>query len=318
MTNRPTSLDNFIGQPDLVSNLRVTIDAAKKRKGVIDHILLYGTPGVGKSSVALLVAKEMGVNMLATNAPAIGSVQDLLGLLMQAKDGDVVFIDEIHRLGAKPSETLYLAMEDKVVDVTFGDLFPATYGIPLPSFTVVGATTLLARVADPLRARFGNVYQIRYYKTPDLAKILGNESVEMGYDITPEALEVVAGRGRGTPRMALKLLRRVVDYGSVMETTITGKVASDALNALKIDGKGLTEQDREYLTVLFERANGGPRGVDAIASMMNEERDTIESVVEPWLLHLGMIERTTAGRVLSLPAYNHMNWEVKLTPQEGY
>jgi len=140
----------------------------------------------------------------------------------------------------------------------------------------------------------------------------------MGYDITPEALEVVAGRGRGTPRMALKLLRRVVDYGSVMETTITGKVASDALNALKIDGKGLTEQDREYLTVLFERANGGPRGVDAIASMMNEERDTIESVVEPWLLHLGMIERTTAGRVLSLPAYNHMNWEVKLTPQEGY
>jgi len=318
MTNRPTSLDNFIGQNDLVSNLRVTVNAAKKRKGVIDHILLYGVAGVGKTSISQLVAHEMGVNMLSVNAAALSTVQDLLGTIMQAKQGDIVFIDEIHRLSSKVAETLYLSMEDSIVDVTFGDLFPATYRIPLPSFTVVGATTLLARVADPLRARFGNVYQIRYYKTPDLAKILGSESVKMGYDITPEALEVVAARGRGTPRTALKLLRRAVDYGSVMETTITGKVASDALNALKIDGKGLTEQDREYLTVLFERANGGPRGVDAIASMMNEERDTIESVVEPWLLHLGMIERTTAGRVLSLPAYNHMNWEVKLTPQEGY
>ena len=316
MTNRPQSLDNFIGQNDLVSNLRVTIDAAKKRGTPIDHILLYGCPGLGKTSISQLVAHEMGASMLATNAPAISTVQDLLGLLLQAKEGDIVFIDEIHRLGGKVAEVLYTTMEDKSADVTFGDLFPATYRIPLPSFTVVGATTMLARVPDPLRARFGNTYQIKYYKTPDLAKILWNESQKQGHAVTPEALNVIAERGRGTPRIALKLLRRVVDFGSVLESSITAEVASVALDTLKIDCLGLTDQDRDYLKVLYTRANGGPMGVDAIASTMNEERDTVEDVVEPWLLHKGLLDRTPRGRVLTSAAYRHMGWQITAHNEE--
>ncbi len=305
---RPRRLADLIGQDAVRENLAVLIAAARQRGEPLDHVLFYGPPGLGKTTLAHILAHEMEVNIKVTSGPAIERAGDLAAILTNLRAGDILFIDEIHRLSRAVEEVLYPAMEDFALDIVIGK-GPAARSVRLrlPRFTVVGATTRLALVTAPLRARFGAVFRLDYYDQPSLEAIVRRAARRLGVELTPEGGAEIARRARGTPRIALRLLRRVRDFAQVRaQGIITAAVARQALEMLHIDALGLDEVDRFVLRTLIEKFGGGPVGLNTLAAAVSEDPDTLMEVVEPYLLRLGFLERTPQGRVATPRAYEHL------------
>lgn len=306
---RPKQLSDVIGQDHVKENLSILIDAARKRREPLDHVLFYGPPGLGKTTFSHVLANEMGVAIKITAGPAVERAGDLAAILTNLHAGDILFIDEIHRLGRAVEEVLYPAMEDFALDIVIGKGPSArSLRLKLPRFTVIGATTRLALVSAPLRARFGAVYRLDYYDLPAMSTIVDRAANLLDVKTDPSGIDEVARRARGTPRVALRLLRRVRDYAQVRAGgTITSNVARDALNLLNVDPLGLDEVDRRVLLTIIEKYNGGPVGLNTIAASIGEEPDTIMDVVEPYLLQLGFLDRTSQGRVATKLAFEHLH-----------
>ncbi len=305
---RPQLLKEIIGQERIVDQLQILVDAAKKRKEPLDHILFYGPPGLGKTTLSHVMAKEMGVNIRLTAGPVIERAGDLAAILTHLRAGDVLFIDEIHRLGKAVEEILYPAMEDFVLDIVVGK-GPAAKNVrlSLPRFTVVGATTRLALLTQALRTRFGAQYRLDLYSLDAMINIITRAARLMKVPIDDEGAESLARRARGTPRIGLRLLKRVRDYAQVRaDGTITPDVATEALDMMGIDHLGLDDIDRRVLSAIIEKFDGGPVGLETIAASISEEADTIMDVVEPYLLQLGFIARTPRGRTATRLAYEHL------------
>jgi Holliday junction DNA helicase RuvB len=308
---RPHSLADIYGQDSLVENLRILIEAAKSRSEPLDHILFYGPPGLGKTSLSHVMAAEMGVNIRITAGPVIERAGDLAAILTNMHKGDILFIDEVHRLGRAVEEVLYPAMEDFALDIVIGK-GPSARNIrlKLPRFTVIGATTRLALMTAPLRARFGAVYRLDFYSEEAICTIVERAAGLLQVPIEPDGTAEIARRARGTPRVSLRLLRRVRDYAQVRATgVISASVAQDALNLMAIDELGLDDIDRRVLDCIIDKFAGGPVGLETIAAAINEEADTIMDVYEPYLLQLGFLERTPRGRVATKRAYEHLGYE---------
>jgi Holliday junction DNA helicase RuvB len=305
---RPKQLSDLIGQERIKENLAILIAAARQRSEPLDHVLFYGPPGLGKTTLAHVLANEMGVNIKITSGPAIERPGDLAAILTNLRAGDVLFIDEVHRLGRAIEEVLYPAMEDFALDIVIGKGPSArSIRLKLPHFTMIGATTRLALVTAPLRARFGAVYRLNFYDLPAMQAIVQRAARVLGVEVEPEGVDEIALRGRGTPRVALRVLRRVRDYAEVRaEGVITRMVAQQALDLLEIDSLGLDEIDRRVLRTVIENYRGGPVGLSTIAASISEEPDTIMDVVEPYLLQLGFLERTPQGRQATRRAYDHL------------
>ena len=310
-TLRPQKLADLIGQDQVKENLAILIAAARQRGEALDHVLFYGPPGLGKTTLAHVVANEMGVNVKVTAGPAIERAGDLAAILTNLRAGDVLFIDEVHRLGRAVEEVLYPAMEDFALDIVIGKGPSArSIRLKLPHFTVVGATTRLALVTAPLRARFGAVYRLDYYDPTAVQAIVARAAGMLRVEVDGGGIEEVARRARGTPRVALRLLRRVRDYAQVRaDGMVTAKVAREALDLLQVDPLGLDDVDRRVLKTIIEKYGGGPVGLNTIAASISEEQDTIMDVVEPYLLQLGFLDRTPQGRIATKPAYEHLGLE---------
>lgn len=304
---RAKEWSDFHGQENLKKALQVAISAAKKRKEPIEHVLLYGPPGLGKTTLSHLIAKEMGVNLKITSGPAIERAGDLASILTNLEKGDVLFIDEIHRLNKVVEETLYPAMEDYALDIVIGKGPSArTLRLDLPQFTIVGATTRIGLLSGPLRDRFGVVHRLNFYEPSELSEIINKGAFRLKTKIDKDSIKEIAVRARGTPRIALKLLKRVRDYAQVHGNgEITQEIAQKALSMLQVDSKGLDSSDVRYLKAIIEKHSGGPVGVDTIASTISEDTGTIEEVVEPYLLQIGFIKKTPKGRVATKAAYDH-------------
>ena len=314
---RPKSLDDIYGQDSLVEQLRILIEAAKSREEALDHILFYGPPGLGKTSLSHVMANEMAVNIRITAGPVIERAGDLAAILTNLRKGDILFIDEVHRLGRAVEEVLYPAMEDYALDIVVGK-GPSARNIrlKLPRFTVVGATTRLALMTAPLRARFGAVYRLDFYGEEALAKILHRAAGMLEVPADDGGIEEIARRARGTPRVALRMLRRVRDYAQVRaDGVITSNVAQDSLSLMEIDELGLDDIDRRVLLAIIDKFGGGPVGLDTIAASISEEADTIMDVYEPYLLQLGFLERTPRGRTATARAYEHLGISDNRTEQ---
>ena len=298
---RPTSLSDFVGQKQVCENLKIFIEAAKQRGEALDHVLLFGPPGLGKTTLASIVAKELGVGFRATSAPMISKSGDLAAILTNLEPNDVLFIDEIHRLNPAIEEVLYSAMEDFQLDLIIGEGPSArSVRIDLQPFTLVGATTRSGMLSTPLRERFGIPLRLYFYSPEELEKIVSRGASLLGMPLSKEGAMEIAKRSRGTPRVAGRLLRRVRDFGAVSGAgEVDNKIADNALKRLDVDNYGLDAFDRRYLNCILQNYGGGPVGADTLAAALSEERDTIEEVIEPFLLKLGFLQRTPRGRVIS-------------------
>ena len=302
---RPKTLAEYEGQPKVRDQMQLFVDAARNRSEPLDHTLIFGPPGLGKTTLANIIAHEMGASLKSTSGPVLERAGDLAAILTNLEEGDVLFIDEIHRLSASVEEALYPAMEDYQLDIMIGE-GPAARSIKLdlPAFTLVGATTRAGLLTSPLRDRFGIVQRLEFYSEADLAKIVNRSAGLMGIECEAEGASEIAKRSRGTPRIANRLLRRVRDFAEVRaDGVITLKVSDDALNLLHVDARGFDQMDRKLLSILANHFNGGPVGIESLATSLGEERGTLEEVIEPYLIQQGYLHRTPRGRTLTQAGY---------------
>ncbi len=309
VTLRPASLTEFIGQNKLKSNLSIFIEAARRRKEPLDHTLFFGPPGLGKTTLANIVTKEMGANIRSTSGPVLERPGDLAGVLTNLEEGDVLFVDEIHRISHAVEEYLYSAMEDFCIDIMI-DKGPnaRSVKINIPHFTLIGATTRSGLLTAPLRSRFGILEHLNYYEDEDLARIIRRSSRILKIEVNPHGENEIARRSRGTPRIANRLLRRVRDYAEVKaDGQITGEVADQALHMLEVDREGLDTMDKRILQYILHQCQGGPVGISSLAVGVGEEAETIEEIYEPYLIQKGFLKRTSSGRVLTPRSYAHFN-----------
>ncbi len=316
---RPRRFDDFIGQEKIKDNINIAITAARGREEALDHVLLYGPPGLGKTTLAYIIAAEMGVNIRITSGPAVERTGDLAAILTNLRNHDILFIDEIHRLNRAVEEVLYPAMEDFALDIVIGKGPGArSLRLNLPDFTLIGATTRFALLSPPLRDRFGAVYRLDFYDPEAIEKILHRSAKILKVKADKDGLKEIARRARGTPRVANRLLKRVRDYAQVMSDGVaTREVAVEALTKLEVDSIGLDEIDHKLLRTIVEKFGGGPVGLDTIAASISEEADTIMDVYEPYLLQLGFLDRTPRGRLATEAAYQHLGLPYNKRPPQG-
>lgn len=312
-TIRPKTFDTYIGQSALKDTLKITIEAAKKRELPLDHLLFYGPPGLGKTTLAGVIAQEMGVDIKITSAPALERPRDIIGILMSLQGGEILFIDEIHRLNKVAEEILYPAMEDFYLDMTTGKSQTVkTLRVPLPKFTLIGATTKAGELSGPLRDRFGIIHRLEFYTHDELAQVIKRTAEILNIEIDSDGAYAIAKRSRGTPRIANRLIKRVSDYALVKYNgKINSKIANESLDTLQIDNFGLDTTDRNLLKLIIEKYDGGPVGIETIAAALGEDVRTLEDVCEPFLLQAGLLQRTPRGRKVSPAGYRHLGLNIQ-------
>ena len=308
---RPKSFENYIGQSALKETIKITIEAAKKREQPLDHLLFYGPPGLGKTTLAGVIAQEMGVEIKITSAPALERPRDIIGILMSLQGGEILFIDEIHRLNKVAEEILYPAMEDFYLDMTTGKSQTVkTLRLPLPKFTLIGATTKAGELSGPLRDRFGIIHRLEFYTEDELSKVIKRTAGILNIEIDEKGAKAIARRSRGTPRIANRLVKRVSDFALVKYNgKINEDIANESLDVLKIDEYGLDTTDRNLLKLIIDKYDGGPVGIETIAAAIGEDVRTIEDVCEPFLLQAGLLQRTPRGRKVSPETYRHLGYK---------